>query len=162
MHMKPTAATFLGAMAILALSGCAADNRRGDDPLYGGNAAAPRNASANATPTRSPGTASLATNPRSSLSRDNRLAIDNRKSGGVQQASWNNTNNMTVEQLRERLNARGVTWQGDTEVREGKYTFRCSMPNPRNLAVNRHFEAEGPDEISAMTAVLQQIEKERY
>jgi hypothetical protein len=63
----------------------------------------------------------------------------------------------------ELLKARGVTWYRVEASPENtsEFKFSCSVPNPNNPNVRRMYEAHGPDQRSAMLAVLKQMDEER-
>jgi hypothetical protein len=68
----------------------------------------------------------------------------------------------SYEQAQEQLARRGVTWQrleswGD----RGEWQFSCSVPNRQNKFISRTYEARGKDYLSAVRAVLDQIDKEQ-
>jgi hypothetical protein len=67
----------------------------------------------------------------------------------------------TYEQALALLTARGVTYYRLENVGErGICKFSCSLPNPQNRAINRVYEAQAPDYLSAMRAVLDQISRD--
>lgn len=68
----------------------------------------------------------------------------------------------TFEQAQAALTARGVTWQRlETLADAGEWKFSCSVPNRQNPAVNRTYEARARDALSAIQAVIDQIDRER-
>jgi hypothetical protein len=68
----------------------------------------------------------------------------------------------SYEQAKAQLVARGVTWfRLETADEPGSYKFSCSVPNRQNRMINRTYEAQGPSELAAIQAVLDQIDKER-
>jgi hypothetical protein len=63
------------------------------------------------------------------------------------------------ERLRGRLDKIGAgNWKFDRDPKTGKTTFRCEVKYPDNPSLFRVFEAESPDEIKAMLAVVEQVE----
>lgn len=69
---------------------------------------------------------------------------------------------ITYEQAEAKLVARGATWQRlETTGAPAEWKFTCSVPNPQNPTINRTYEARGRDPVSAIHAVVQQIDKER-
>jgi hypothetical protein len=75
------------------------------------------------------------------------------------------TGGMSFEQAQQILKQYGVTWQRlETWGDKGQWKFRCSVPNPRQPNVQRTYETTKPlpyDPLSAVRAVLNQIEQER-
>ncbi len=58
------------------------------------------------------------------------------------------------------LRDRGVDWQ-QLDQRDGLWRFQCSIPNPHNRNLSRHYEAEAPDELGAIQLVLERIDADR-
>jgi hypothetical protein len=68
----------------------------------------------------------------------------------------------SYEQAQAQLAARGVSWQRlETWGDQGDWKFSCSIPNPQNRFISRTYEAQAHDYLSAMRAVLDQINKDR-
>jgi hypothetical protein len=68
----------------------------------------------------------------------------------------------TVEQALQYLKQKGVVWwrlDGD----RGQCKFQCALPNPgsKNKGLNRIYEIKATDSLSAVRAVIDQIEKEQ-
>jgi hypothetical protein len=66
----------------------------------------------------------------------------------------------TYEDAKRFLDQHGVNWQklsGD----EGEWKFACGIPNPSNPHINKNYETKKPfpDYLSAMRAVIAQIEE---
>ncbi len=73
-----------------------------------------------------------------------------------------NSQVITYEQAQERLAARGVAWQRlETGGEQGEWKFSCSIPNRQNPNVSRTYEARACDFLTAIRAVLDQIDKEQ-
>jgi hypothetical protein len=67
----------------------------------------------------------------------------------------------TYEQAQAALAARGVSWQRlETWGDRGDWKFSCSIPNPQNRYISRTYEAQAHDYLSAIRAVLDQINKD--
>lgn len=166
--LRPSALVLM----LVGLVGCAVDQANRGDPLRGdavpGATAPAPPVSGRIPPTSSPArtsTAALTASPRPSLSQEHYLGMDRspvaiqpiqpisptRGSGG---------NSLTWEQAQEMLRARGVNWQ-QSEYRDGQWYFRCSIPNPQNPGLTRYFEANAPDEISAVRAALERMDSQR-
>ncbi len=106
--------------------------------------------------TLGPGPASLA--GRSSTRRENDLVIDTPPPGApVKQAKWSHRDGMTWEQAREMLRHRGVTSQR-LEIHQGQWFLRCTRPHPTDPNRVREYQAVADDELSAMRAVIEQID----
>ena len=59
------------------------------------------------------------------------------------------------------LRARGVTWQRLEQLPQGEgWKFSCSLPNAQNARLQHRYEARASDYLSAVKAVLDQIDKE--
>jgi hypothetical protein len=57
------------------------------------------------------------------------------------------------------LNRKGAEWQRPSANPEtGEVLFRCGIPNPKTNKV-RIYEARAKDQLSAMQAVIEQIDK---
>jgi hypothetical protein len=68
----------------------------------------------------------------------------------------------TFEQAEEALSARGVTWQRlETAADTGEWKFSCFIPNRANPNVHRTYEARARDQVAALQAVLDQIDREQ-
>lgn len=66
------------------------------------------------------------------------------------------------EQLRQLLLARGVTYMRlETWGNQGGWKFTCSLLNPHDPGKMRTYEAEAQQDVAAMQAVLDQMDKER-
>jgi len=64
------------------------------------------------------------------------------------------------EKLRARLDAAGATnWKFDRDDVAGETTFSCEAPYPDNQTTFRVFEAKSKDELKAMLAVAEQVER---
>lgn len=64
------------------------------------------------------------------------------------------------EKLRARLDAAGATnWKFDRDDVAGETTFSCEAPYPDNSTTFRVFEAKSRDELKAMLAVAEQVER---
>jgi hypothetical protein len=75
-------------------------------------------------------------------------------SGGVSVTSY--------EQAQAYLHAHGVKGQRlETWGDQGEWKFSCSIPNRQNPYISRNYEGRAADYISAMRAVIEQIQKER-
>jgi hypothetical protein len=67
----------------------------------------------------------------------------------------------TFEEAKQKLEARGVLWQRLEHVNEnGDWKFACSVPNRQDPRRHRTYSAEAPDYLSAIQAVLDQIDKD--
>ncbi len=68
----------------------------------------------------------------------------------------------TYEQAQAVLASRRVTWQRlETWGEEGEWKFSCSIPKPENPNIRRTFEARAREPITALQAVLEQIDREQ-
>lgn len=66
------------------------------------------------------------------------------------------------EQAQALLAAHGVNWQRlETWGDQGGWKFSCSIPSKQNANISRTYEAQARDYLTAMQAVLEQIEKEK-
>lgn len=64
------------------------------------------------------------------------------------------------EKLRARLDAAGATnWKFDKDDVAGETTFSCEAAYPNNPTTYRVFEAKSKDELKAMLAVAEQVER---
>ncbi len=69
---------------------------------------------------------------------------------------------LTEEQAWAQVEARGATWQRlETWGEAGEWKFSCSVPNRQNPSVRRFYEARANDRLSAMRAVLEQMDREQ-
>jgi hypothetical protein len=68
---------------------------------------------------------------------------------------------LTYEQAQAQLAARGVTWQRLETWGDHGWKFSCSIPNRHNRSLSRTYEAKAADDLGAIRAVLEQIDKER-
>lgn len=65
------------------------------------------------------------------------------------------------EDARAQLLARGVVWMRlDTSIESGESKFVCSIPNKQNPSLRRTYEAVAKDDLAAIRAVLEKIDKE--
>ncbi len=79
----------------------------------------------------------------------------------VSPASMPSSSGLTKEQAQAEFKARGVLYQQSTYVEESReWQFRCSLPSRQNPRIRHSYIGRGPDELSAMRAVLEQIDKE--
>ncbi len=68
----------------------------------------------------------------------------------------------TFEQAEDALRARGVTWQRlETAPDTGEWKFSCFIPSRDNPSVHRTYEARARDQVAALQAVLEQIDREQ-
>jgi hypothetical protein len=66
------------------------------------------------------------------------------------------------EQAQGQLAARGVIWQRlETSGDNGEWRFSCSLPNPNNPRLRRTYEGRARDFLSAIQAVLDQIDRDK-
>ncbi len=82
----------------------------------------------------------------------------------VSPASLPNTSSApaTIEQAQAQLKARGIVYQQSTFINEtGQWEFRCALPSRQNPRTRRSYIGTGPDALSAMRAVLEQIDKDQ-
>jgi hypothetical protein len=68
----------------------------------------------------------------------------------------------SYDQAKSQLIGHGATWWrlealGD----QGLYKFSCSIPNPQSRNISRTYEAQAPNDLAAMQAVLDQIDKDK-
>lgn len=69
---------------------------------------------------------------------------------------------MTYEEARAVLQQRGVTWQRlETWGEDGLWKFTCAIPNAKNPNIRRTYEAQAPDAIAVLRAVIEQIDRDR-
>lgn len=67
----------------------------------------------------------------------------------------------TFEQAQGFLTSRGVKWQSlQTWGDQGAWKFTCSIPNPKNQYISRTYEGQARDSLSAIQAVIDQIERD--
>lgn len=67
---------------------------------------------------------------------------------------------LSYEQAQATLAARGVTWQRlETGTEPGEWKFSCSVPNRQNPSIRRFYEARAHEAVSAMRAVIEQMER---
>jgi len=67
----------------------------------------------------------------------------------------------TYEQLKAQLVARGVTFvRLETWGDHGGWKFTCSIPNKQNPYISRTYEAQAQDDLGAIRAVIEQMDKE--
>jgi hypothetical protein len=69
----------------------------------------------------------------------------------------------STDALLAMLQARGVTFYRVEAAADnsGDIRFSCAVPNPTNPNIRRMYEAHGPDQRSAMLAVIAQMDQER-
>jgi hypothetical protein len=68
----------------------------------------------------------------------------------------------TYEQAQDQIKARGVLWQRLEMVAEsGEWRYSCSIPNRQNPRIRRTYEAKASDSVTAIRAVLEQLDKEQ-
>jgi hypothetical protein len=68
----------------------------------------------------------------------------------------------TFEQAQVLLKAHGVVWQRlETWGEGGEWKFSCSVPNRQNPNLRQNYEARAGDQLAAVRAVLEQIEREQ-
>jgi hypothetical protein len=68
----------------------------------------------------------------------------------------------TYEQAQAQLAARGVVWQRqERNADTGEWKFSCAIPNRQNPNLRRMYEARAADYLSAIRAVLEQIDREQ-
>jgi len=68
----------------------------------------------------------------------------------------------SIEQAESQLAARGVVYEQWTFVKEsGQGEFKCSLPNKQNPRLRRTYVGKGPDYLTAVRAVLEQIDKDQ-
>lgn len=68
----------------------------------------------------------------------------------------------SYEQLRQLLLTRGVTYMRlETWGNQGGWRFTCSLLNPHDPSKMRTYEAEAQQDLAAMQAVLDQMDKDR-
>lgn len=66
----------------------------------------------------------------------------------------------TYERVRERLERAGAKhWRFDKDAANGEIHFSCEVPYPGSSTKVRVFEASSGDELKAMLAVAEQVEK---
>ena len=66
---------------------------------------------------------------------------------------------MTYQQAQAVLLKRGVTWQRlETWGDKGEWKFSCAVPNPSNPNIRRNYEATARDDLSALRAVINQMQ----
>ena len=69
---------------------------------------------------------------------------------------------VTFEQAQASLRAHGVTWQRlETSADAGEWTFSCWIPSRQNPSTHQNYEARASDQIAALRAVLEQIERDQ-
>ena len=80
---------------------------------------------------------------------------------GVSTAPASGGAGMTFEQAQRLLKQYGVNWQR-LDMEDGQWKFECSVPNPSNPSVSRHFFTTKPfpNEVLAIREVIDQIEKD--
>jgi hypothetical protein len=68
----------------------------------------------------------------------------------------------TYEQAQAQLAARGVVWQRlENTTDKSEWQFSCSVPNRQNPRLRRTYQARAADHLSAIKAVLDQIDKDQ-
>jgi hypothetical protein len=69
----------------------------------------------------------------------------------------------TYEDAQRLLRAHGVTWQRlETAGDAGEWKFTCWVPNRQDPNIHQTYGYQAPDPVSAMRAVLEQIEREQH
>ena len=69
---------------------------------------------------------------------------------------------ITYEQAQEEMKKRGVLWQRLEMVAEsGEWKYSCSIPNRQDPKLRRTYEARAADPVSAIRAVLEQLDKDQ-
>lgn len=74
-------------------------------------------------------------------------------------APASNASNSTFEQGLAALSTHHVSWQRLETVETGGWKFSCSVPNPQNASVTRTYTATAADPVSALKAVLNQLDR---
>lgn len=75
--------------------------------------------------------------------------------------SPNGSRVLNYEEAQAALASRGVNWQRlETWGDKGEWKFSCSIPNKKNAFISRNYEARSPDYLSAIRAVMDQIDRE--
>jgi hypothetical protein len=74
-------------------------------------------------------------------------------------APISNAPGSTFEQGLAALGTHHVTWQRLETVDTGGWKFSCSVPNPQNASVSRTYTATAADPVSALKAVLSQLDR---
>jgi hypothetical protein len=68
----------------------------------------------------------------------------------------------TYEQAQDLIKSHGVVWQRLEMVAEtGEWKYSCSIPNRQNPTIRRTYEARASDSLSAIRAVLEQLDKDQ-
>jgi hypothetical protein len=68
----------------------------------------------------------------------------------------------TYEQAKTLLLGRGATWWRLEAVNDqGQYKFSCSIPNRANPLISRTYEATAPNDLGAIQAVLDHIDRDQ-
>jgi hypothetical protein len=68
----------------------------------------------------------------------------------------------TFEQAQTLLRSFGVTWQRlETGDDPGEWKFSCTIPSRQNPNIHQRYEARANDQIAALRAALEQIEREQ-
>jgi hypothetical protein len=174
------------APVLVLLAGCAAGDRNGPDPFFGGSpwrppatpptaSAAPAAPPSFPTATSSSSTAALASGP--SRPPDSRSGLQIGAPGPTAPVpvaprpsepparltgpAPPSLRLVSYEQAQVALLSRGVKWQrlemtGDA----GEWKFSCSLPSRQSASMSRTYEGRGPNYLAAMQAVLDQIERE--
>jgi hypothetical protein len=84
---------------------------------------------------------------------------ETRPTQGFQLATGKGT--PSYDQLRQLLLARGVVWMRlDTSVETNESKFTCSIANRQNPNIRRTYEARARDDLSAIRAVLDRIDRD--
>lgn len=66
----------------------------------------------------------------------------------------------SYEQAMSVLTTRGVKWRRLETVENNESKFTCSIPSPQNPAVSRTYEARAANDLAAIQAVLDQIDRD--
>jgi len=61
---------------------------------------------------------------------------------------------ITMDQAKEQLKARGVTWHQLEMGSDGLWHFRCTMPDPENPGVSRVYETSDTSDLNAVKKAL--------
>lgn len=146
---------------LLLLVGCASSSPRAD-PLMGDQPAAAAHGLA-PLPATTSGNAGLAIghSPAKGTAELPDLDPVSRRDPAVARGVMGSSRVASYEQAQALLAARGVKWQRlETWGDRGEWKFSCSIPNPHNPYISRTFEARAGDYLSAVRAVIDQMERE--
>jgi hypothetical protein len=146
-------------LLLLLLLGCASSSQRAD-PLMGEQPAAAAHGLA---PLPATTNAGLAIGNSAARGTADLPALDpvSRRDSAVARGVMGSSRVASYEQAQALLAARGVKWQRlETWGDRGEWKFSCSIPNPHNPYISRTFEARAGDYLSAVRAVIDQMERE--